>query len=59
MDEPKLNECCAALENRSEPHSIDGREDLSYTVCEVCGRRHFELVVDPVQVGVHVGSLRG
>ena len=52
-----MSACCEVPENRSEPEQV--KEDLTITRCTVCGRRHFELAVDPGQVGLKVSSLRG
>jgi hypothetical protein len=45
-----MAECCAKLENRSEPEQLG--KDITVTRCLVCGRRHFEMGVDPVEVGI-------
>lgn len=42
------NVCCRDLGNRGEAERLSG--DLSFTRCLVCGCRHFELVVDPVDM---------
>lgn len=49
-----LEPCCAVEENLSEPERVDGREDLVVKRCRVCGRRHFELTVDPATIGIKV-----
>ncbi len=42
------NECC----NDPGNHEVsEAGEGLTVSVCRVCGCRHFELVVDPVEVG--------
>jgi hypothetical protein len=51
-----MNPCCENLENRSEPERDPERPDLTVTRCLVCGRRHFELEVDPLVVGVKFGT---
>lgn len=52
-----MEPCCQDLENRSEPaHPDPERTDLTVTVCKVCGRRHFELTVDPLVIGVKMGD---
>jgi hypothetical protein len=40
-----LPDCCAKKENLVEQPT--GRADLTVKVCEKCGRRHFEVAVDP------------
>lgn len=47
-----MNPCCENPENRSEP--VEVKKDLVVRTCLVCGRRHFELTVDPL-----VLNLRG
>jgi hypothetical protein len=46
---PKPNECCNKSENL-KPQQL--RPDLVVNVCQVCGRRHFEMTVDPGKFGV-------
>ena len=46
----ELRECCADSANRDE--QPQERPDLSVQVCRVCGRRHFELTVDPIRIAV-------
>ena len=46
----ELRACCADLANRDEQD--EPREDLSVQVCRKCGRRHFELTVDPIRIAV-------
>lgn len=43
-------DCCLEDANLEEQDSE--RDDLVVRVCQVCGRRHFELNVDPFEVGV-------
>jgi hypothetical protein len=47
-----MEPCCENLENRTEPELVEGRSDLTITRCKVCGRRHFELTIDPAVIGV-------
>jgi len=48
-----MEPCCENLENRSEPETPNpAQPDLTLTRCKVCGRRHFELAVDPAHLGV-------
>lgn len=49
-----MNPCCEKPENLSEPQATN-RPDLVVRVCAVCGRRHFELTVDPLNLHI-VGS---
>ena len=43
----KPNACCNVAENL-EDKTDNKRPDLTVLVCRICGRRHFELAVDPV-----------
>lgn len=52
-----MEPCCANLENRTEPEMVEGHDNLSLTRCKQCGRRHFELEVEPGMIGVQGGSL--
>jgi hypothetical protein len=54
-----MNACCEQPENRSEREQVEGKADLTVTRCTICGRRHFEITVDPGQVGLKVASLSG
>lgn len=47
--------CCAAATNLMAFPS--GQPDLILRVCQVCGRRHFELTVDPGQFGITLKGL--
>jgi len=47
-----MQPCCENPDNLSAPKEV--KEDLVIRVCIVCGRRHFELAVDPL-----VLNLRG
>lgn len=51
-----MEPCCENLENRTEPKPVEDRHDLVVTECIVCGRRHFELTVDPALIGVKIGD---
>lgn len=44
-----LKPCCANLENRGDPQPTN-KQELTFTVCQVCGGRHFELNLDPIVV---------
>ena len=48
-----MQPCCANPDNLSDPK--EEREDLVIRVCSVCGRRHFELTVDPLKLTVREG----
>lgn len=52
MEDSGLQPCCADESNRTEPEKVDDRSDLVITKCTVCGRRHFELTVDPLTIGI-------
>lgn len=53
-----MEDCCAAPENRTAPATPDpAKPELTVTVCEVCGRRHFELDMDALDVGAEPVSL--
>ena len=50
-----MEPCCENMENRSEPETPNpATPDLVLTRCKVCGRRHFELSVDPALIGIEV-----
>lgn len=51
-----MEPCCENLENRSEPEVDPERPDIVVTRCLVCGRRHFELTVDPGELGIKFGN---
>jgi hypothetical protein len=51
-----MEPCCENLENRTEPETDPERPDLTLTTCRVCGRRHFELTVDPALIGIKLGE---
>jgi hypothetical protein len=53
-----MKECCQDLDNRAPGPGPRGvwegvreREDLVITHCTICDCRHFEVVVDPVELG--------
>ena len=53
--EAKLYPCCADRSNRVlQPPE---REDEKFERCGVCNRRHFEITVDPVKIGLKVGEI--
>lgn len=53
-----MEDCCAAPENRTAPSTPDlAKPELTVTVCEVCGRRHFELDVDALDLRGEAASL--
>lgn len=45
-----MKECCQKIENR-EPQPSD-KPDLTIFKCKFCGCRHFELSVDPGNLGI-------
>jgi len=45
-------ECCRREENMKMQDPDIMRPDLKLEICAVCGRRHFELSVDPGVIGV-------
>jgi hypothetical protein len=45
-----VKDCCKDPANRTEAEQLPNGATLQK--CTVCGCRHFELAVDPVQVGV-------
>lgn len=51
-----MEACCQDEANLGEPQAT-AREDLVVRICKVCGRRHFELNVDPLRLGVAGGKL--
>jgi hypothetical protein len=55
-----MNECCQQPENRRDGPGLRGaeeREGLSVTHCVVCECRHFDLEVDPLEIGIEGQSL--
>jgi hypothetical protein len=44
-----MSPCCEQPENRE---TLERRGDLIVQKCKVCGRKHYELTLDPVEVGV-------
>ena len=49
-------ECCRKKENM-EPHQL--KPDLVVERCRKCGRRHFELTMDPGKFGITGGGIGG
>jgi hypothetical protein len=49
-----VNECCAKPENRVELERRDN--GVVVQKCSVCDRRHYEMEVDPVEVGVRLDA---
>lgn len=43
--------CCRKPENL-EPKRL--RPDVVINVCRVCGRKHYEVTIDPMKIGVVV-----
>jgi len=54
-----MEACCEKPENREavESPEEERRESLTVERCTVCGRRHFELTVDPGKLGLRGGAL--
>lgn len=48
----ELYPCCREPENLELRPQDPERPDLELRVCARCGRRHFELTVDPALLGV-------
>lgn len=44
-----MNPCCEKDENLSDPQPVEGN-DATIRVCKVCGRRHFEVTLDPLKL---------
>lgn len=40
-----MNACCQ--ENATEPQAVQGKDDLTVSICKVCGCRHFSLSIEP------------
>lgn len=59
-----MNECCSQPENRREgagPRGLPDGEpaaDVVVTHCVVCGCRHFEVAVDPLELGLKGTELK-
>ena len=53
----ELRPCCVDLANRGEPQPTD-KPELIYTVCRVCGAKHYELSIDPVTLQAEAQPLR-
>jgi hypothetical protein len=47
-------ECCRIKEN-CEPYQL--KPDLTVERCKVCGRRHFEMTLEPGKFGITGGTL--
>lgn len=47
-----MEPCCQQPENRSQPERLPNGATVQK--CTVCGRRHFEVVVDPGRLGVEI-----
>lgn len=47
-----MNSCCEDPENRTEPVPAEPGKPGQVTYCMVCGRKHLELIVSPVTLGV-------
>lgn len=52
-----MNECCQNKANRVaiEKRTMDAGKnpnDLTVEQCKVCGRKHYELSVDPIELGL-------
>lgn len=54
-----MNLCCQYESNRTAPEVNPENTNFSFTTCKECGCRHFELVVDPLKLGVTGSELRG
>lgn len=51
----QVKPCCQIPENLEQRDS--GRADMILRVCLVCGCRHREVTIDPLQVGVRGAGL--
>jgi len=47
---PTIADCCSDEGNLEE--QPDNRPDVTVRKCRVCGRRHIEVTVDPMTIGV-------
>lgn len=54
VDERPPHDCLAHPETLELVE--DDRRNVQVRVCEVCGRRHVEMTVDPAVIGVEVRS---
>jgi len=50
-----VNDCCHDMKSRGPVEKVS--DDLSFTRCQVCGARHFELKIDPAELAGEVESL--
>jgi hypothetical protein len=46
-----MSPCCENPENRE---TVEEREDLTVQRCKECGRRHYEVTLEPVEIGVKI-----
>lgn len=48
LDHPAVHDCCKQAQNR-QPHREAGMgSTVSCEKCQVCGRRHFSMTVEPL-----------
>lgn len=54
-----LRVCCSVPANLQllRPQSVESRHGMLTKQCRLCGRKHYELVVDPGLFGVHGGRM--
>jgi hypothetical protein len=52
MPEDPRKECCRDEENLGEVEQVDDSTTLRR--CKVCGCRHFDMTVDPGEIGVRM-----
>ena len=52
IDSPTIAACCQQDENLKQQPGDPQRKDLVVLMCAVCHRRHYELTIDPVDVGM-------
>jgi hypothetical protein len=52
-------DCCKQEANLGQKQQVDGRKDLSFRRCGVCGCRHFEMMADPLRMNVRGGRVGG
>lgn len=48
LENPNVQACCKQDENRKPHHEAGMGKDVSCEKCQVCGRRHFTMTVDPL-----------
>jgi hypothetical protein len=53
----ELYPCCQEPDNLVLQPQDPTKPGLELRVCGACGRRHFELTVDPVELGLTVSPL--